>query len=119
MSYPLRLEESNSAGPSMQVEVSSCRAQREGNRAVVERSVQRLDWAGMKQRLREIQQAVRNKCTPCLLSGHNADHFPRECTGLSMGWSEIDSSFRTWRSGFTFPTKHCYHCGLPQVSFIR
>jgi hypothetical protein len=103
----------------MHVEVSSRRAHLEDNRAVVAASLQHLDWAEMKQRLCEIQQAVRDKCTPCLLHGHNADHFPRECTGISAGWDEQGSSFKEWRSLFNFPNKHCFHCGMPQVSFIH
>lgn len=104
--------------PSMPVEMSSLRAQREGNRATVELSLQHLEKADMKQQLCEIQEVLRNKCTGCLLGGHDADHPSLECTGISKGWGYTGSSFKTWRSTFKFPSKHCYHCGMPQVIFI-
>lgn len=104
--------------PSMPVEMSSLRAQREGNRAAVEHSLQHLEKADMAQQLREIQEVLRNKCTACLLGGLDADHLSLECTGLSKGWSYTGSPFKVWRSAFKFPSKHCYHCGMPQVIFI-
>jgi hypothetical protein len=102
----------------MALEMSSLRAQREGGRVSVEHSLQRLDMAGTKNHLCEIQAVLQNKCVACLLGGDDADHSAMECKGLSKGWLYRDSVFKTWRSSLRFPPKHCFHCGMPQVSFM-
>jgi hypothetical protein len=95
------------------MQIAAARAHHENNRVSVAGFVHRETRA----RLTEIRDTLglKDMCGPCWIHNEDPKHLPDACDKVALGWSVSGSAYKRWIGTVSFPEKHCYDCGLPQV----